>query len=91
MKLPWSAGGVNVAGAGVELGVVADALVGDIARARTCLKEGIGGRLDLVVDADVVQVLVVLADADDVAGLLDGRIGGDFVDALFVVSPQLWS
>ena len=26
------------------------------------------------------------ADADDVAGLFDGRIGGDFVDALFVVA-----
>ena len=51
------------------------------------LEKYVVGRLDIVIDADVVEVLVPRADADDVAGLLNGRIGRDLAHALFAAAP----
>ena len=44
-------------------------------------ESAVGRRLDFVADADVVQVLLlaVLADANHVSLLLDGRIGGNLL------------
>jgi hypothetical protein len=57
------------------------------ARAGAGVEKRILWRLNLIVDADVVQVLVVAADTDDVARLLDGRVGRDLLDPLLAL-PQ---
>ena len=76
------AGGVNIARAGGELGVLAHAVDRDVAGAGAGVEKSILRRLNLIVDADVVQVLVVAADADDVARLLDGRMSRDLAHLL---------
>ena len=57
------------------------------AGARGRVQIGVSGRLNFVIDADVVEVFVTRADADDVAGLLDGRIGGELPDLVVVCAP----
>ena len=64
-------GGVNAARSGSELRVLADAVILDVAGAGVGFEEGIGRSFNVVIDADVVVVLVALADANDVSGLID--------------------
>jgi hypothetical protein len=44
-------------------------------------------RLNLVVDADVVQVLVMAPDAHNVARLLDGRVSRNLLHPLLAAAP----
>ena len=79
------AGRVDAAGARSEFGVLAHAVIFDVAGAGIGFEEGIGWRLDVIVDADVVVVLMALANADDVSGLIDGWIFRDLLD-LFIAT-----
>jgi len=67
-------GGVNAARAGGEFGVVADSLVVDVAGAGAGVEKSVGWGFDHIFNADVVVVFVMRADADDIAGLLDGGL-----------------
>jgi len=78
---------MDIAGAGAELGVFADAVVADIAGARGGVQVSVSGRLNLIIDADVVQVFMARANAHDVSGLLDGRIVGDLLNLTLVGAP----
>src|ERR1039458_9137135 len=79
---------MNAARSGAQLGVLADAIVGSIAGAGGSVEVNIGRGLNLVIDADVVIILVAGADAHNVAGLLDGRIGRDPPDLLVAPAPS---
>ena len=78
---------MDIAGAGAELGVFADAVVADIAGARGGVQVSVSGCLNLIIDADVVQVFMARANAHDVSGLLDGRIVGDLLNLTLVGAP----
>src|SRR5581483_3654809 len=61
------------------LGSLSHALIGHVAGTGSRLKRRVGRRFDLVVDADVplFMILVLYADANRVAVLLDRRIGSE--------------
>ena len=81
------AGGVDFARSGGELGVYADALIRDVTGARAGLEISLRRSLDLIVDADIAQVFVMAADADDVARLLDGGMGSNLPHPLLARAP----
>ena len=80
-------GGVNVARARAQLCILAHAFHGNVARTGTGLQQRVLRRLNLVVDADVLQVLVMPADAHDVARLLNGRVGRYLLHSLLAAAP----
>src|ERR1700734_2678472 len=72
---------------GGELDIRTDAIVRHAAGACGCVQKAVGRSLNFVVDADVVEVFVVQPDANDVAGLLDGRVRSDLLDFTLVGTP----
>src|SRR5258708_22488577 len=77
------------AGASGEFRIFSHALNLDIPRSRAGLEKRVSRRLDVVVDADVVIVLVMRTNADDIARLLDRWIGRDFTDPPLVVAVPI--
>ena len=62
---------MDVAGASVELSVFADASSVTLPEPEPASRIAVFRGLNFIIDADVVQVLVMTADANDVAGLLN--------------------
>ena len=79
---------MNAARTRSELGILADAVVVNVAGAGVGLEESIRRSFDVVFDADVVVVLVALADANDISRLLDRWIVRDFLDLGLVRRPS---
>src|SRR5579862_3863817 len=73
----------NIARARLELRILPNTFVDDVAGA------GVGGKLssrrrfNLVIDADAAPLLIVLANANRIAILLDGRIRGNLACLFF--------
>src|SRR6266702_7199898 len=87
-KVAMQPRGMNVPGTCAELRILADPVIGHVARAGVGFEIRIGWGLDFIIDADVVQVLMTIADTDDVSHLFDGRIGCDFANTLLCVASS---
>ena len=76
---------LQIAGAGLEFRLSLNALHALISGAGVRLQAGCGRGDNVVADGDIVPQgrIVNVADADVVAALLDGRIGGDAADFVF--------
>ena len=84
----FESGGVDRSRACAQFCICAHAFVGHVARSRRSIQIGVGRSQNLIVDADVAEIVVIPSDADDVACLLDGRMRRDLAAPCSSLAPQ---
>src|SRR5579863_2228884 len=80
---PLEAGCADIARARLELRILPNTFVDDVAGAGIRDESRAGWSFNLVIDADAAPLLIVLANANRIAILLDGRIRGNLACLFF--------